>query len=107
MRRTPNKPLTVRVSRDVLTIEIGINTLATAALCSDYAFNLMGPSHDRPDARFSIRNKAAFARDVAHELRDELGEDGSTLVTKAIDDACVAAIEQGSAEFIDSEDGAK
>lgn len=103
-KRSPSKPLKVKVSNGVLTIEIGVDTLAFAALRGDYAFGLMGPAQERPDTRFSIKNKTSFAREVAHELRDELGEDGSTLISNVIDDAIERAIEQGSAEFIDAED---
>lgn len=97
-------PLRVSVKRDVLTIEIGIDTLAHAALCSEYAFGLMGHEQKRPDTRFSISNKSGFADDVVRGLVDELGEDGSSHITNAIDSACVDAIEDGSEWFVDGEE---
>lgn len=94
------------VSRGVLTIEIGVDTLAFAALRSDYAYSLMGPGQERPDSRFRIGDKRKFATEVVHELRDELGEDGSTLLTVLFDKACERAIEQGSEAFVDAEEPA-
>lgn len=98
-----DRPLKAFVSRGVLTIEIGVDTLAFAALRSDYAYSLMGPKQERPDTRFGIRDKRAFAREVVCELHRE-AEDGSSLLTKLFDDACQGAIEDGSTEFVDRDD---
>ena len=100
-----NIPLRCRVVQNVLTIEIGIDTLAHACLCSEYAFSLMVERQERPNTRFRIDNKRKFANEVAHELTDELGEDGSTLLTNLFDKACEKAIEQGSTAFVDTEEG--
>jgi hypothetical protein len=103
------KHLSAKVRANVLTIEIGIDTLAHAALHSEYTYGLLFDANAqdtrKPDERFSIRNKRGFANDVAHELQRELGEDGTTLLTRVLDDACVAAIEAGSEYFIDKEEG--
>lgn len=43
MGRDPKrKPLTVKVSKGVLTIEIGVETLALAAIHSPWAFDALG-----------------------------------------------------------------
>lgn len=100
--KAKDRPLRARMSGNVLTIEIGVDTLAFAALRSDYAWNLVGDDgRTRPDTVFRIDDKREFARDVVRELLDE-AEDGSSLLTKLFDDACVAAIEQGSIAFVDT-----
>lgn len=101
-------PLRVHVRFGVLTIEIGVDTLAHACLRSDYAYELLEDrdliDNRRPDARFAITDPARFAVDVKRELIAELGEDGSSLLTNVIDAACRSAIEQGSEWFADRED---
>ena len=83
-----NKPLTARVTRDgVLTIEIGVETLAHAAKYGDFGTDLGG---------VEVTSPRVLAIDVATALRDELGEDGSTILTQALDRAIGAAIEAGS-----------
>lgn len=103
-----NKPLSVKITRDgVLTIEIGIETNAYAALHSEYAESLLGLTDRakgrRPDTRFSISNPRGFAFDVKRELLRE-AEDGSSLLTKLFDEATRNAIEDGSLHFHDSEE---
>ena len=104
--------LIVRVRRDgVLIIEIGVSALAVAALHSPFAYDALGPTQGRPEARFRVTDHRGFARDVARALVDELGEDGSTIITNAIDKACESAVEDGSQYWVDdredstSEDG--
>lgn len=104
-----NKPLSVRVTRDgVLTIEIGIDTNAWAALLSEIAYELADPERTGrcadPRAQFEIRNARGFARDVKRALLEE-AEDGSSLLTKLFDDATRRAIEDGSEFFLDKADG--
>lgn len=104
----PNRrdlPLTVKVTRDgVLTIEIGIDTLAFATLCSDYVWRLADeetgkPGMTRPDTLFKITDAAGFAREVADALTDE-AEDGSSLLSRVLDDAAQKAIEYGAEHFM-------
>ena len=59
------------------------------------------PEKDRPF--FRITDEHTFSEEVAVELIRELGEDGSTLLTAALDKACLAAIENGC-EGVDFED---
>lgn len=103
--RRKDRPLRAFVSRGVLTIEIGVDTLAFAALRSEYAYSLMGPKQERPDSRFHVHDKRKFGMEVVHELLDE-AEDGSNLLTELFDTACTDAIEQGSQEFVDAEEPA-
>ena len=104
MKRT-HKPLTCRVVKGALVIEIGIDTLAWAFLRSNFAYELAGPDclarGERPDKRFRIDDKLEFARDVVREMIDE-AEDGSNLLNTMIDEACKRAIEQGSIAFVDT-----
>lgn len=109
MAKPRSKRLTAKVSRDgVLTVEIGIDTLVTAALASPIAWTMHGGESDvpfnRPTERFSISNARGFAREVAEELLAELGEDGSTLLTNALDEAFRRVVESGSQFFIDSKE---
>lgn len=92
-----NRPLKVAVTRDgVLRIEIGMDVLAHAALHSDFCTNL----NRSPYVGAKITNNRGFAVDVKRALVDELGEDGSTIVTQALDRACEAAIEDGTQFFV-------
>lgn len=101
---TPRKarPLRAFVERGVLVIEIGIDTLAHATLHSEYVDTLARDLPGPGDAHFDITNAAEFADDVVHELVAE-AEDGSSLITKLIDDATTSAIDQGSIAFVDKE----
>lgn len=100
-----DRPLRVSVRGGVLTIEIGVACLAFAAIHSEYGYELLGyPERTgRPDERFEIRNAQGFAGDVKRALLDE-AEDGSSLLTKLLDDASRNAIEEGSEWFLDKED---
>lgn len=101
--KAKDRPLRVSVSRGVLTIEIGVDTLASAYLRSDHAWSCANPKSTdgwKPEDVFRIK-ATAFARDVKHELLDE-AEDGSSPLTRAIDAACAEAVEQGSDAFVDT-----
>jgi hypothetical protein len=103
-RKPKNKPLTCTVTREgVLRIEIGIDTLAHAALRSPWAYALSG--QDAPEERLSISKPRGFAVDVRRELFDE-AEDGSSLLTGLIDQATERAVNQGSEFFVDSKEPA-
>ena len=98
--RRDQKPLACRVTNGALVIEIGIETLAHAFLRSDYAFELQGNDRDDPRKRFRIDDKEEFATDVVRELLAE-AEDGSSMLTKLVDEACKRAVEEGSIALID------
>jgi hypothetical protein len=103
-RAGKNRTLRCRVQGDVLTIEVGINTLAFAALHSPFVYELVGGATvdtGEPAERFRIDDKLDFAHDVASELNRE-AEDGSSMITDLLDKACQKAIEEGSIAFIDT-----
>lgn len=97
-----NQPLIVKITKDgVLTIEIGVETLAFAALRSNFAYSCADEfCRIDPRDKFEISDSYGFATDVCSELQDE-AEDGSTLLTVLFDQACSKAIEQGSEFFQD------
>jgi hypothetical protein len=84
--------LSVAVEGDQLVIRIGIDALVCAAEHSD-SFQ----PHDNETCKFDqwkIRDADEFAKEVANQLHNE-EEDGSTAITRAIDDACLLALESG------------
>jgi hypothetical protein len=96
------RPLRAFVSQGVLVIEVGIDTLAWAALHTDYVLSSDPGARDHTE-RFHINDTRAFAKDVVSAMTDE-AEDGSSRLTRFIDDACVQSIDQGSIAFVDKED---
>jgi hypothetical protein len=101
-----DKPLTVAVKNGMLTIEIGLNTNAFAAVRSPQRWEAIGgedPGHGRPEDRFSIANAGGFALDMKRAMLDE-EEDGSTPLSDFLDAMAEAAIEDGSIHFIDAQD---
>lgn len=110
-RRHRSTPLRVRITRDgVLTIEIGIETLAVAALASPFAEELanefasdrgVSPGETRPDELYRIANPRGFAGEVRAALTEER-EDGSSLLTDVIDAAIRKAYEDGSEWWVDA-----
>lgn len=85
------KKLAVKVTREgVLTIEIGVDALKFATEHGQYRADVgQEPLDDRPH----ILDAAGFAKSVAAELMDEVGEDGSTPITLALDRAIESALE--------------
>jgi hypothetical protein len=71
-----------------LTIEIGVDALKFATENGQYRSD-GGADTDRPE----VTNALGFARVVARELMDEVGEDGSTPITLALDRAIESALE--------------
>lgn len=99
-RSRRNKPLSVKVTRDgVLTIEIGIDTLAFTSLCSDYAYECADPERTGscrdPREVFKVIDARGFAGEVKSALLEE-AEDGSSILTRTFDAAERKAIEDGS-----------
>lgn len=94
-----DKPLSVKVSKGVLTIEIGVDALAFASLRSNYAWQLTDPKRTGkerdPREVFTVTSAGGFAVEVKSALLEE-AEDGSSLLTDVLDKACENAIEQGS-----------
>lgn len=104
-RRRRQVPLRAKVRNGVLTIEIGVDTLSMATLASPYAWEMADETTDRPstvDPRtlYRVTNAIEFAKEVRLALFDER-EDGSSLMTDAIDAATQKAIEDGSLYFAD------
>lgn len=92
---TKKKPFEVRLSRGVLTISIGTDTLA---LASKYQSDWPLDKNDKP---IEITNTGGFAFEVMRELRAE-DEDGTTLIHRMFDKASMRALENGS-EYVDHE----
>lgn len=92
--------LGVKVTADgVLTIEIGIETLASASLRSDFAYQCADPEHTGrgvdPREVFEVTQARGFALETKAALLEE-AEDGSSLLTELLDKATERAIEDGS-----------
>ncbi len=94
-RRPEKSPLRVTVDGgNVLVIKIGIKTLA---LAFERAESNNPYNHDSGEyeTQFTVSNPLIFACDVRNALRDE-GEDGSTVITRLLDEACNKAVDNGS-----------
>ena len=105
MSQSKDKPLKAHVTQSgVLVIEIGVATLAFAALRSPFAYELADdPREPMPHERFRITNAHGFAKEVVTEMLAE-SEDGTTMLDLMLDKACERAIEQGSQFFEDSKE---
>jgi hypothetical protein len=90
-------PLQVGIEGDELVIRIGIETLAFCA-AHQPDFNDAG-LYECPYLK--IDDVRGFAKDVVRGLLNE-EEDGSTTISRCIDEACLYAVEDGS-EFVDYE----
>lgn len=91
--------LKVSIEDDQLVARISVDVLAYAALHSDMAYEEGERCVTIPD----IRN---FADVVCSELQREVGEDGSTLLTLAIDKAFEKAFEHPDAVRFEDDDKA-
>ena len=101
MTKPKNTPLRCTVTRSgILRIEIGIDTLAFSAVRGPYTDRL---DPEMCDARFKITDPRGFALDVRSALLDE-AEDGSNILTRALDQAIEDAIEDGSEFFVDTQE---
>lgn len=86
-----SQPLVVCVDRGQLIVKIGIDCLSFSAENGPHFSSFHDDVNDfRRD--FKITDALRFAKGVASMLREEW-EDGSTPITKAIDDAVLHAIE--------------
>lgn len=84
-------PLTIGVEGDQLVIRIGVDTLAYCYEISE-ANHRWDDNEDEYLKQWRVTDKHKFAKGVAIGLRDE-EEDGSTPITRILDDACIRAIE--------------
>jgi len=104
-RKKPNKlansdkPLEVTVKNGVLSISIGVSTLAFSL---EHGNDFL--TYDA-DPKWKVTSDGAFAVDVKRELEREQ-EDGTTPVHLLLDGAMQSAIEQGSA-YVDETEEAK
>ena len=92
MRKSKNCPLTVEVTKSELVIRIGINTLAFAA---EHNPDLFDPETNKTPPYRRIVNKIALAKDTANALLEER-ENGSTPISRVLDECIESAIEGGS-----------
>lgn len=91
-------PLRCEIVGDVIRIEIGSEALRFAAeQHPDFWDGESGT--DVPNIK--VTDSAVFAREVVRAINDE-GEDGSTRLTRMLDDAIRHAVEQGC-EGVDHE----
>ena len=92
--RNKNKTLEVKLENDVITISIGIDTLAYAA--KHAPTGLFYNKMFNPEGTIKrIVDKKEFAEDVVRELQVE-EEDGTTMVHEMFDRAINQAIENGT-----------
>jgi len=90
--KTPSGlPLTIGVEGDQLVIRIGVDTLAFCFEIGDDNQPFDETANDFRRA-WKVTNKYRFAKGVASGLQQE-EEDGSTPLTKILDEACIYAIE--------------
>lgn len=88
------RPLSARVERGRLVIEIGAHVLAHASAYSDWA-NPFDEQRDDYIRTFAIEDPDQFAKDVVGAMLSER-EDGSTPLSDFLDKMMLAAIEDGS-----------
>ena len=99
--------LRCRLKGQQLVISIGIDVLAWAAAHSPDVERLYvwdDATGDYDESRFKVTDTAVFAKEIVHALTDE-AEDGSSRLTKLIDEAVMAAIEDGCDGVEIAEDG--
>jgi hypothetical protein len=98
-----DQPLDCKLSKDgVLSISIGINTLAWA-LEHEEQNQVWSDSQKKFVGTHTVTNKRAFALDVLRELLDEQ-EDGTTRVHVFLEDVMESALNNG-AQGVDMIDG--
>lgn len=93
-----DRPLEYDVSRGLVTITIGIKTLAECAEQAPFAQEFDSNSYDAE--RFKVVDLQAFADDVVYELAEREDEDGSTLLSHVIDVSFLAVAEKGGDGFV-------
>jgi hypothetical protein len=99
-----DRALSVEISASgVLSIKIGVATLAHAALHSDLVQEAVNVGEGASlENLFKIVDLDGFARDVVAELESE-DEAGNSPLTRLFDSAFAAAIENGSEHFVEKD----
>lgn len=95
-------PLRASVVNGSLTVSVGVKTLSFAFENSE-ANNPYDEDFADTKRRVTIADPQQFATDVCDEMNRE-GEDGSTPLTRLIDQMCDEAVNQGSLGIYDPED---
>ena len=106
--KSHDMPLRFRLSHGCLTISIGVDTLAIAARNApeiERLFVWSDKTATYDESRFRITDPHKFAEEVVRQLNDE-EDDGSTMFTRMMDTAFLAAIENG-AEGVEITDDAE
>ena len=85
-------PLKVAIEGDELVVRIGIKTLS---FCTEHQPGIIDDCGEYESPYVKIDDEREFANDVVHGLLSE-EEDGSTVISRCIDAACLLAIEDGS-----------
>lgn len=86
------RPLEINITDDVLTISIGVGTLAFAVQSSDNQW---------PEDQY-IKDPRLFAKEFSHQLNQE-EEDGTTPVHLMFDNVALEALEQGAESVFDGD----
>lgn len=95
-------PLTCRVTRNgMLRIEIGVETLANAAVF--FAKYKQGGAPEDPPREYEVTNARGFALDIESALESET-EVGESILTGALDTAIEMALNDGSLHFREKPD---
>lgn len=89
-----NTPLRAAYDDGELVIRIGVDALA-GAISNGNDFHRFDDAKDEYIRDFAISNTAEFARDVALAMQHE-AEDGSSPLTKFLDEMARVAIDDGS-----------
>jgi len=99
------RPLNVSIKKGVLTISVGVNTLAYAVAFADWANPCRDVGgRDEYVRDFAIIDPEQFAKDVASAMLHER-EDGSTPLSDFFDKAAQDAVEDGSLGTDDAPSG--
>ena len=89
-----DRHLTTQIADDEMQIAVGIAGLAFAADHSD-TFNPFDPEKCTWVQRLKVTNPAQFTIEILRAMNRE-GEDGSTPLTRFLDQMVVAALEDGA-----------
>ena len=91
--KNKDKRLEVSVIDDVITISIGIDTLAESV--KDH-FSYYSRQFNPEGFIKKVVDKKAFGQDIVDTLNEELGDDGTTMVHQLFDKAILRAAENGA-----------
>lgn len=91
--KNKDKRLEVSVIDDVITISIGIDTLAESV--KDH-YEYYSRQFNPEGFIKKVVDKKAFGQDIVDTLNEELGDDGTTMVHQLFDKAILRAAENGA-----------